>query len=182
MEHFYQNIEGWAQPHEQGELFNTIVDNPSGKLKIAEIGVYHGRGTALICVDLINKGVDFEYHAIDHFEGSPEHVKGIDYETITRNNLIPLKDLITIHKNNSVSQSSLYEDEYFDIVYIDGAHDYDSVKNDIQSWLPKVKPGGFICGDDYCTSWPGVYEAVNEMFGEDNINAIGNQQQWWIKK
>lgn len=182
MDHFYENIKGWGQPWEQGELFELITNNLSGKLKIAEIGIYQGRSTALICVNLINKGFDFEYHAIDHFEGSPEHMKGIDYETITRENLKPIEGLINIYRNDSISQSKMYEDDYFDIVYIDGAHDYNSVKNDILSWLPKVKTGGYICGDDYCTCWPGVYEAVNEMFGLENISTIGKQQQWWVRK
>jgi len=182
MEHFYNTIEGWGQLYEQGELFNTLTENVNDKLIIAEIGVYQGRSTALICVELINKGIDFEYHAIDHFNGSLEHKKNVDYESITRNNLTPLKDHITIHRNDSISQSQLFNDEYFDIVYIDASHDYESVKKDIHAWLPKVKKGGYICGDDYCTSWIGVYDAVNEIFGEDNVKSLGSQKQWWIQK
>jgi hypothetical protein len=34
-------------------------------------------------------------------------------------------------------------------VYIDGLHDYGSVKQDIAAWWPKVKVGGFIGGHDY---------------------------------
>ena len=181
MKHFYENIEGWARMDEQGILFDTITDDLTGKLTIAEIGVYRGRGTALICVNLINKGIEFEYHAIDHFNGSLEHDKGVDYETIARNNLIPLEGLINIHTNDSISQSELFPDQYFDIVYIDASHDYESVKNDLTAWLPKVKPGGYICGDDYSTSWVGVYDAVNEMFGEDNIKTVGIQKQWYVK-
>lgn len=181
MEHFYETIEGWGRPDEQGVLFNTITKDFTDKIKIAEIGVYQGRSTSIICVDLINKGVDFEYHAIDHFKGSLEHNKNLDYETITRRNLEPILDRITIHVNDSISQSKLFMDEYFDIVYIDASHDYDSVKLDIQSWLPKVKKGGYICGDDYCTSWIGVYDVVNEIFGKNNVNTVGVQMQWYVK-
>ncbi len=182
MEHFYEDLEGWARMGEQGDLFEIITDDLTGKLTIAEIGVYQGRGTALICVNLINKGIEFEYHAIDHFNGSLEHDNNIDYESITRNNLKPLEGLINIHKNDSIKQSTLFPDHYFDIVYIDASHDYESVKEDIHAWLPKVKPGGYICGDDYCTSWDGVYNAVNEIFGKDNIKVVGEQQQWYVKR
>lgn len=52
-----------------------------------------------------------------------------------------------------------------DIIYIDGCHTYDSVKQDIKIWLPKVK--AVIAGHDY---WPkkfdGVIKAVNEMLGK----------------
>jgi hypothetical protein len=65
-------------------------------------------------------------------------------------------------------------------VYIDASHEYEYVKQDILNWLPKVKLGGIICGDDYTRGWPGVVLAVNEIFG-DNVNIVGNQQ-WWLKK
>jgi hypothetical protein len=64
-------------------------------------------------------------------------------------------------------------------VYIDASHDYESVKEDIIAWLPKVKKGGIICGDDYTPGWPGVMRAVNEVFN-NQVNKIGHQQ-WWVK-
>ena len=71
MEHFYQNIEGWASEHDQGNLLSTILDliNHKDEIKIAEIGVYKGRGTALWNVELINRNINYQYYAIDHFLG-----------------------------------------------------------------------------------------------------------------
>ena len=65
-------------------------------------------------------------------------------------------------------------------MYIDASHDYQSVKNDIESWITKVKPGGIICGDDYINGWPDVIRAVNEVFSKNKISIIGNQQ-WYVK-
>lgn len=182
MEHFYNNIEGWSQEHDQGQLLETILFNfsPDQKLKIAEIGVYFGRGTALWNVILINRNIDYTYQAIDHFLGSEEHLKDVDYYGIALKNLEPIADKIQLIKNDSLDESGKYEDGYFDIVYIDASHDYESVKSDILAWLPKVKTGGIICGDDYTPGWPGVVNAVNEVF-ENQVNVVGNQQ-WWIKK
>ena len=61
-----------------------------------------------------------------------------------------------------------------DLVYIDAAHDYDSVKQDILTWLPKIKKGGFIAGHDYRYDPNiGVYEAVNDIFVNDyKINSF----------
>lgn len=51
-------------------------------------------------------------------------------------------------------------------VLIDGGHDYESVAQDIAIWLPHVRPGGILAGDDYSEhDFPGVVKAVKERFG-----------------
>jgi hypothetical protein len=45
-------------------------------------------------------------------------------------------------------------------------HDYDSVKQDIIIWRPKLKPGGVLAGHDYGKHAPGVMEAVEELIGK----------------
>ena len=180
MEFFYQDIEGWSSEKDQGNLLKTILPLVKNDqlIKIAEIGVYKGRGTSIWNTILINEGINYEYKAIDHFMGSSEHDKTTDYYNITLENLIPILDKIEVIKNDSLSESKKYEDEYFDIVYIDASHEYDFVLEDIKHWLPKVKKGGIICGDDYTIGWPGVMSAVNEMF-DDKVNVVGDQQ-WWV--
>jgi predicted O-methyltransferase YrrM len=51
-----------------------------------------------------------------------------------------------------------------DVIYIDASHEKDDVKRDILAYLPLLKPGGVIFGDDY-TSFAGVAIAVKEVFG-----------------
>lgn len=54
-----------------------------------------------------------------------------------------------------------------DFVYIDGDHSGEAVRADIEAWLPKVKPGGYICGHDYDRKkWPGLCEAVDSAARE----------------
>ena len=64
----------------------------------------------------------------------------------------------------------MFSDGFFDFVYIDAAHDYESVKKDIIAWTLKVKKGGYICGHDYGV-FPGVKKAVDEIFPDAEIDS-----------
>jgi predicted O-methyltransferase YrrM len=188
----FESIDGYASDNDQGELLRTILSKKSftkdRPLRIAEIGVYKGRGTCLwndILLSLKKQGKigEYEYHAIDYFKGSTEHQKDVDYYQITLSNLRDViadvqKDgnVIHIFREDSVEQSKTYPDGHFDIVYIDASHEYEFIRNDIKSWLPKVDSSGVICGDDYIKGWDGVIQAVNETF--KTIHVIGNQQ--WL--
>lgn len=35
---------------------------------------------------------------------------------------------------------------------------------DLNAWVPKIKKGGIVCGDDI--GWPGVKKAVDEFFSK----------------
>ncbi len=66
---------------------------------------------------------------------------------------------------SSAEASRRYETGTLDFVLIDADHSYESVKNDLELWRPKVKKGGIICGDDFnAVDFPGVAKAVTEFF------------------
>lgn len=60
----------------------------------------------------------------------------------------------------------------FDLVFIDGAHDYASVKADIAAWLPAVRAGGWLCGHDWKPNGKygkNVGAAVREFLAESKL-------------
>jgi predicted O-methyltransferase YrrM len=71
-----------------------------------------------------------------------------------------------------------FEDESIDAIYIDGDHTYNGCKKDIEQWLPKVKKGGLIAGDDFSRYFPGTVKAVQELV--PNASTIG--QTWYWRK
>ena len=78
-------------------------------------------------------------------------------------------------RNFSYEASLDFPDEHFDFIYIDAAHDYDSVVEDLNAWWPKLKQGGLFSGHDYFPDtriWRGkecgVYKAVNEFVIQKN--------------
>jgi len=77
---------------------------------------------------------------------------------------------IEVVRDFSVEGSKRFQDDFFDFIYIDAAHDYKNVKDDLECWWPKLKSGGVFAGHDYFPDhrvWRGVdvgvYKAVNEF-------------------
>jgi predicted O-methyltransferase YrrM len=76
---------------------------------------------------------------------------------------------VVVHTGYSTSVASHFPDSYFDVIYIDTSHDYDTTKTELTSYLPKMKPGGIIAGHDFTQgNWDtglryGVREAVREF-------------------
>lgn len=68
-------------------------------------------------------------------------------------------------KQTSTEAAKLFSNQSFDLIYLDGDHTYEGVKEDLAAWVPKVKVGGYMSGHDY---WGpeafGVAKAVNERF------------------
>ncbi len=101
-------------------------------------------------------------------------------------------DNVTIIKNNSIDAAVTFNDKYFDIVYIDAGHSYESVKEDLAAWYPKIKPEGIISGHDY-TDTPknkskqfGIVKAVDEFCKTKNLEIfmlsnVINARDWAIK-
>jgi hypothetical protein len=97
-------------------------------------------------------------------------VKGNFDNILKRLEMFSNRPWIELVRDFSVEGSTRFEDGYFDFIYIDAAHDYDSVKDDLEAWWPKLQDGGIFSGHDYFPDtriWRGkacgVYQAVNEF-------------------
>lgn len=74
--------------------------------------------------------------------------------------------------------ADVWPDHDLDLVFIDAEHTYDAVRQDISLWIPKVKKGGIICGDDYYPdgNFPGVKSAVDEAFRD--LDGVVDTNVW----
>jgi len=79
-----------------------------------------------------------------------------------------------------VDAARSFNDESLDFVFIDAAHDYESVRADVRAWYPKVKTGGVIAGDD--AQWPGVLIGVLETIPESEYEFRNYANNWWHRK
>ncbi|MSR00685.1 MAG: class I SAM-dependent methyltransferase [Gammaproteobacteria bacterium] len=82
---------------------------------------------------------------------------------------------LTMHRTLSYEAATLFPKSYFDWIYIDASHFYADVKRDLASFIPKLKPGGYITGDDYGRRgiWDhGVTRAVDEFVAAGQADTI----------
>lgn len=76
---------------------------------------------------------------------------------------------IRIHRKLSADAAGDFENDYFDWIYIDTTHSYDTTREKLARYASKVKRNGIIAGHDYTTeNWDslnryGVIEAVHEF-------------------
>lgn len=67
----------------------------------------------------------------------------------TLENTKPYQHKLEIHRMYSTVAAKKFEKESMDFIYIDARHDYCGVKEDIELYWSKLKPGGIIAGHDY---------------------------------
>ena len=92
------------------------------------------------------------------------------------------ENMIIIQKE-SLKAVEMFDDGYFDFVYVDANHLYEHVKEDLRAWYPKVKKGGVFCGHDYNGGYhPGVRKAVDEFVKENKLKLYDKNFDWWIIK
>ena len=123
-------------------------------------------------VEIYNSNKNIIYDATDCFDVTTEFgEEGKHIYNEAKYNLKSLieKGIINLIKGYSEDVSKNYEDESISFCFIDAAHDYDSVKNDILTWLPKVKVGGVLAGHDYDEYHIESHNAVNDTLGKENV-------------
>jgi len=74
---------------------------------------------------------------------------------------------VTIHSTSSSVAVNQFPDDYFDWIYVDGDHFYEGVTADLEQYRRKVKPGGFVAGDDYARKG-------NVFFKDDVTRAVND--------
>jgi len=154
---------------------------------IAEIGVWKTQTAKKIlrkCHDIIS-----QYWGIDHWQTSRwwryRRLTDEEWEIHYFNACHLMCHFFKLHivRMTSLNAVKLFPEEYFDLVFIDADHSYESVVNDIKIWLPLVKKGGWLTGHDYYDNKKnfGVIKAVDENFSKSEVE-ITSECVWITRK
>ncbi len=162
-------VDGWFSQDEIRLLYRT-VRGTVGPGDIAEIGSWKGRTTVVTGLALKDGNItDCKLYAIDHHQGSGEHHDLIAQEGST----LPIfrRNVRTLGVADVVQEVVMHSDGAarflagkgvrLRLLFIDGAHDEESVRGDIRGFLPLVNPRGIIALHD-CEpdgGFPGVWRA-----------------------
>ena len=160
-----------------------------------EIGVFHGVTARNVCELLYQTHKnDFKYIGLDLFVENEENknevipnntfnnpLKTIYFKYIKKQNpysLEAVKDLLkkfekNVHliQGNSNNVLKKIDMGKIDYVFLDGGHEYNTVKNDLDICIEVIKKGGTVLCDDYnLGSAPGVKRAVDDFVKKNQLN------------
>lgn len=145
-----------------GVLLHTM-----GYERGAEVGVQLGHFSATI-----REHWGGELHLVDSWTMIPEFpglsIAGqmINYTKVVVRFLEDYS--VHIHRMPSEQAAAMFQDGFFDWVYLDADHRPASFRKELRLWLPKVREGGLMAGHDYvdnktCVGEVGVRTAVDQL-------------------
>ena len=154
-------------------------------LLAAEIGVRSGENMLAMLQEMNLRALFLVDPYLPYDDGGCYQTK--EMQDINRANMLYRAsgyfERIVLFFQKSHQAVRLIPDKYFDYVYIDGSHDYEDVKLDLELWLNKIKEGGILAGHDYnsIVAWPGVTKAIDEFVKKRNLTIVDcKDSDWYI--
>jgi len=140
-------------------------------IKYGEVGVCNGHNIISVEKHYANHP-ESKLYAIDPWMDYDEYKEYKGEQDNNYNNCIHninktnIQSKVIICREKSEDALPKFEDNFFDIMYIDGSHEYEYVVKDCILSLPKVKSGGYIIFDDM--QYGPIKRACDDIFGKSN--------------
>jgi Methyltransferase domain len=171
---------------------------------MVEVGVF----TGFLSLYLLEHHDTLIMHGVDSWVGSEDHseayratgdvhanatasqARAWQQQALQRLAMLIDYGRMALHQCHSLEAAGRFDADSMDLVYLDGDHSYPGVAADIRAWWPKVKPAGWIGGDDLSHEDPrfkfGVDQAVEEFVAATGLELeIHNgymNKSWFIRK
>lgn len=164
------------------DMLERLIRTLPNPILFVEVGSWLGSSTRFLAGKVGGCVV-----AIDHWGGSEEHQRKAEFSNLPpklfdqfltncwhyRERILPVR---------MASQQALaLPIEGIDLLYLDGAHDYESVTFDLENWSPRVAAHGLLCGDDWL--WGGdkpVQRAVKDFAARVGRAVHSHGNFWWF--
>jgi predicted O-methyltransferase YrrM len=154
------SIQGWMDHPD----LQWLAEKAKSHKYIVEIGCWLGRSTRALA-----DNTDGVVYAVDTWgftneepqrkilEGKPEDWL---FDEFLRN--MKFLSNVRVSRKYSIDAANDFKNMKFDMIFIDGSHDYENIKKDIMAWYPLLEENGLFCGHDVL--YPDIEKALKELF------------------
>ena len=158
----YEGIPGWLTEDEAITLYELARECPSNSPVAVEIGSWQGKSSLVLAKGLKGK-TNPALYCIDPFNGDAGASDRVIYSRALSTMNKSLKEAFLDNMSRHgvldvVHPLEGYSYEFaggftdpIDLLFIDGAHEYDAVLQDYEQWSPLLRPGGMIAFHDVVT-------------------------------
>lgn len=166
-------VDGFSTPAQLRYLHDLAASLPDGST-IVETGVWQGR--TAISMAIACRGTRKKVYAIDPWQDYSENGQDVDewlksqglnsleeaYQLFLRNRRrFRVERYLEVIRAPSLEAAESWSHGPVDLAFIDGDHNADAVRADLDAWSARLSPNGLMCGDDL--PLPGVSQAVVEF-------------------
>jgi len=168
--------------------FNFVdINNFKDKqINYLEIGTFYG-ANLLSVGNTYGMHKDSKLYCIDPWEDYDDYPEYKNQQSSIYDSFITnveksgFKDKIVINRGYSNLEIPKFQDEFFDIIYIDGNHEQEYVLEDAVLSFRKLKKNGIMIFDDYHITQIGIHAFLSSYNKKINYVAERNDQLF-IKK
>ena len=113
---------------------------------LVELGVDRGESYFAFCQAAAEHQTGTRCFGVDTWRGD-QHAGGYDETTfaqVSEHNRAHYESFSTLLRSEFDGALDRFEDESIDVLHLDGLHTEAAVRHDVDSWLPKLRPGGLL--------------------------------------
>jgi predicted O-methyltransferase YrrM len=169
----------------------NLADYTNKPIKYLEIGAFYG-ANVLSVADTYGLNSESKLYCVDPWEDYQDYPEYKTQQTSIYTRFVSNitksgnKDKIVVHRGYSNLEVPKFEDDFFDIIYIDGNHEPEYVLEDAVLSFRKLKKGGIMIFDDYGWGGPDLTKRGIDGFlngYHKKITILGEREsQVFIKK
>lgn len=176
-----KNLDFYSNKNREEIIPSVLTNNNLNGIGV-EIGVFKGQFSKHILENWSGKLYMVDpWRELDNYIDSSNHKNHPTAYLEAMNSIRGYEDRAFMIRALSTQAVDLFEDESLDFIYIDGNHTYESVKEDMELWFPKLKKGGLFAGHDYLRmDWtipPFAENGIDKhmwMYSNDNLEGESN--------
>lgn len=145
---------------------------------LVELGTYKGDSYIALCQSVKKLGLRCQCSAVDTWEGDTHVGQYPDqiFAELRQYHDTRYADFSRLHRMLFDDAVGKFEDSEIDLLHIDGLHTYEAVKNDFESWYPKLSSRSVVMLHDTAVKERGfgVDVYLKELKGKFRVFEFGH--------